>query len=96
MNMKKLTIPRQLTPDQNLVRSWSVDHPKFYGIKATDEFVEILFETEGRLRSGVTENLDPHICCLVCNIAAFIFTRLPAYIYNQPNSNTHKLRAFLR
>jgi len=63
-----MRLPAQLEPSEALVRSWSVNHPAFYGVRLDEGVVSKLSDTERLLGTGVTEGLDPKICRV---IAAF-------------------------
>ncbi|MCE9614800.1 MAG: hypothetical protein K8T26_11025 [Lentisphaerae bacterium] len=55
-------LPQQLSKPSTLVRSWSVEHPRFYGLPTSEAFVERLFGVEAALQTGAREELDPRLC----------------------------------
>lgn len=55
-------IPRQLEPNAGLVRSWSADRPRFYGLALTAGIAKKISDTESKLANGVTVGLQPEIC----------------------------------
>src|SRR5512137_402235 len=63
--MKKPRIPEQLDAGGSLVRSWSVDHPKFYGEKTTTEFADDLLEAERCLELGTAGLSEPRLCRVI-------------------------------
>jgi hypothetical protein len=57
-----MRLPRQLESNQDLIRSWTLAHPKFYGLHINQEFVDALLQTEDKLDKGVMHGLDPRLC----------------------------------
>jgi hypothetical protein len=60
--MTRLRLPKQLEVGASLVRSWTVDYPRFYGERTTHAFVDALLEEESRLMDGRSRNSDPFLC----------------------------------
>ena len=55
-------LPRQLSDPSSLIRSWSFEHPRFYGTPTTTTFVDELLSTESSLSKGISKDLDPRLC----------------------------------
>ena len=62
-----MRLPVQLEPSEALVRSWSANHPAFYGVRLDNNVVNRIAGTERLLNSGMIEGLDPHICRVIAS-----------------------------
>lgn len=57
-----MRIPSQIKAPYDVVRSWSVNHPSFYGVKATGQFVNKLLDSEQDLEHGIETAPHPGLC----------------------------------
>lgn len=54
--------PKQIKYLGDVVRSWSLNHPSFYGIKATHRFVDELLAAEQELEGSENGSPHPSLC----------------------------------
>ncbi len=57
-----MRIPNQIKRPREVVRSWSVNHPSFYGVKTTHRFVDSLLAAEQELEGNFNERPHPSLC----------------------------------